>query len=371
MAAPRKASISEVDLVLRSDGNDFPVRIVAALVGDSDDSTDRRLHAQVHRDTYAQIESQRLFGISSELRPDTPAPDGKGNVLVELRLAAAPPEEIGASVAKLKAWVQRLGAAEPDDPQLDAASWLASGVGSAIPGAPLTLTLWHYLPELSLDADGAMDDGVAAVVAYLTEGAPDAASALGLDVAGGLLSGWLEASSLDPDRALEIMRRDILNPTLLAVTTDLLAVATNVLINEGTQPTTLDSGNAIVYSVQGDNGAWHGIIEARDTETLIVYSLVPVEIPVDRVIEVLELTVRLNKELSLSSFDLDLDNGEYALRTGVDVGPSADPADAIQRAIYDNASSLDDRLPAIEAFIAGASVADSMTMLHETSPAQA
>jgi hypothetical protein len=366
----RPTKIDEVKITLRTGGHNLPVNVIGACVGPANVSSDRRLRIKIHEEAYAQAVARSLFGLTPALLPDPPLPDSHGNVIIELRVTADVPEPIGTSAVQLRQWVAALTECTPDDIRLDAASWLVSGVGGPAAASPITPTLWHYLPDLSIGLDGApdtatqtaMESSIEAAVSYLTDAVPNDASALGFDVAGQLLNNLLLESQLDPGRAIEILRRDLVSPQT-AVNTDLLSLAHAVLLQEGTSPSVAASGAALVYPIDGDNGSWHGVIEERMHDVIIVYSLVPVELPVARVVELLELTVRLNRDLGISNFDLDLDGGDFALRTGIDLRTSNDPAESIRHAIHANAETLDDHLGAIEAFIAGASVADSIALL--------
>jgi hypothetical protein len=362
MDRPRPTKISDANLRLHTPDDhsvpDVHVVVTGALVGPTDSQHDRRLITNLDATTYEMIVSHGLFGLMPEIRPDAAGPDEAGRITLELRVATPPPADVGSRPADLKMWVTSLAEAEPHDDQLATTNWFASAVGD-----PPLETLWSYLREVSIDPDTSMDDAVSAVVEFVRTETTDTAGAVGLEIAGQILTRWVEAGAVDPEQALKIIARDLVPPTPMDGPASELRTAWSVLVVDGVKPVTVDDGRGIVFPVEGENGSWTAIIEQRDTDTVVVYSLVPIELPVDRLLETVEFVIRLNRDLALGTFDLDLDSAEFVVRTGVDVGAMVDPTEAIRRAIHANAELLDEHLPAIRVFVDGATVADSLAVL--------
>jgi len=376
----RSAPVGRLTVELRVDDLRLPLVVTRASVGPAADD-DRRVEALLHHVAYANAERQGLLGLLPAILPDPPTPDSNGNITVELRLLMGS-ESIGTTTAELRAWVAELASGSPDDPRLAVESWVATAIGGT---APEHRTLWHHLAEVpraepatTLDDldEATLDATIDSVVAYLRDQAPEQAAALDLDAAGDVISSWLERGMLDPARAVDVAGRDLADVLgggaghSLDDTAEHLAAAWQVLETEGAHATLVDEGRGIVYPVAGEHGQWYGVIEQRDPATVVVYSLVPVELPPERFVEAMELTLRLNEGMTTSSFDLDVDTGEMAVRTGLDLTgrePRTDPAlDGLRRAIRANAAVLDDHLEAVEAFCSGSTVSEAIASL--TSP---
>ena len=83
-----------------------------------------------------------------------------------------------------------------------------------------------------------------------------------------------------------------------------------------------------LYSIfNGDNVQWNLNLYAREMSSghflLGVNSLIPNKTPVERRVAIAELLTRINYELSVGCFELDLEDGEIRLRTSL-VLPGAD-----------------------------------------------
>lgn len=376
--------IGRIAVELRAGTRRVPVVVTRAAVGPIADD-DRRLLVLMHVQAYRSALDLGWFGLHPAILPDPPEPDSNGNITVELRLIAPGGDPVGATNAELRSWVDGLASGTGSD--LAVESWMITAIGGT---APEQRTLWHHLASLpSVDADpvddpdapNAQDDPdesvfdttIESVVAYLRDQAPDGDVDLDLDSAGELLSSWLAAGSIDPARALDATRRDLAGTLGMAAPTDPselaehLAATWVVLVDDGAQPALVDEGRGIVYAVAGEHGNWHGVIEQRDADTVVVYSLVPVELPTDRFVDAMELTLRLNEGLTTSTFDLDVESGEMAVRTGVDLSDrpprSAEAVGLLRRSIHTNAAVLDDHLAAVVAFCNGETVSDALALL--------
>ena len=93
---------------------------------------------------------------------------------------------------------------------------------------------------------------------------------------------------------------------------------------------------------------------------LVVYSVHPDTVPVDRRAAVAELATRTNANLTVGTLEIDLDAGQVRFRTGLAVGGSPVTDEMIERVVFDNAASAVAYFPVVDSVVAG-----------ETSPSDA
>lgn len=95
--------------------------------------------------------------------------------------------------------------------------------------------------------------------------------------------------------------------------------------------------DVVTFPFQGDDERWVVYAEAREEDgRVIVYSVVPFNIPAERRARVMEFLTRANYGLQIGNFELDLDDGEVRFKTsldgkGVELGP-----ELVDRAIVMN-----------------------------------
>ncbi len=113
-------------------------------------------------------------------------------------------------------------------------------------------------------------------------------------------------------------------------------------------------GDVVTFAFEGDNERWRCFVEAREAERhLLVYSVSPFNIPVERRVAAAELVARANYGLVVGSFDLDLDDGEVRMRTFLDLdGAPADPG-LVQQLITNNLRTMNRYSAAIAAVVTG------------------
>jgi hypothetical protein len=82
------------------------------------------------------------------------------------------------------------------------------------------------------------------------------------------------------------------------------------------------------FPMVGDNGSWYVDAFAREeaSQALMVATF-PLEIPQERIADAALLVARMNDELVIGSFDLNVDTGEVRFRVAIDTGgePLTDP----------------------------------------------
>jgi hypothetical protein len=122
----------------------------------------------------------------------------------------------------------------------------------------------------------------------------------------------------------------------------------------------------VLYSgFNGDHVQWDYSLYARETGPghflLGVNSFIPTKTPADRRPAITELLTRINFDLSVGCFELDLADGEIRFRTstilpGTDITPGI-----IEHLLRSNLSIVDERFPQIAAVLfSGASPEDAL-----------
>jgi hypothetical protein len=133
-----------------------------------------------------------------------------------------------------------------------------------------------------------------------------------------------------------------------------------------------DHGDAVVTEVLADNGSWTAIFDIRDeAQQVIVYSMVPVEVPAERRTDAALYIARANFGLAIGCFEIDLDDGTVRFRTGVDL-EGAEVCDAIVDHLFlANVMGVEQYLDGLRSVIGGAdpAVAIGMAESFEASPA--
>ena len=122
----------------------------------------------------------------------------------------------------------------------------------------------------------------------------------------------------------------------------------------------------VLYSgFNGDNVQWDFSLYARETSPghflLGVNSFIPNKTPADRRTAIMELLTRINFDLAVGCFELDLADGEIRFRTSM-ILPAADITPGIiEHLLRSNFSIVDERFPQITAVLySGATPADAL-----------
>ncbi len=116
-----------------------------------------------------------------------------------------------------------------------------------------------------------------------------------------------------------------------------------------------DHADGIVTDVSTDTGSWTVIFDIRDKQQqLIVYSIVPVEVPPARRTEVALYLTRANFGLAIATFELDLDDGDVRLRTAVDFEGAEVSDPVVDHLLLANIMGVEQYLDGLRAVIDGA-----------------
>ena len=114
-------------------------------------------------------------------------------------------------------------------------------------------------------------------------------------------------------------------------------------------------GSFIVSPVAGDSGSWTVYFELREEdEQLLVYSVVPDQVPPDRRTEAALFVTRVNSGLPIGNFELDLDTGEVRYKTSVDVEDTSLDEPLVDHLLLANIVTVDRYLIALASVTSGA-----------------
>jgi hypothetical protein len=100
----------------------------------------------------------------------------------------------------------------------------------------------------------------------------------------------------------------------------------------------------------GSHGDWVLWISTDEpTQRCVVYSTAEFAVPADRRPEALELCSRINVTLAVGNFELDVDGGQIAFRTGIDVEGDRLSDALLNQLVAANIEAFDAFLPALRA----------------------
>ncbi|MEI8291002.1 MAG: YbjN domain-containing protein [Verrucomicrobiota bacterium] len=122
----------------------------------------------------------------------------------------------------------------------------------------------------------------------------------------------------------------------------------------------------VLYSgFNGDRVQWDYSLYARETSPglflLGVNSFIPTKTPADRRPAIMELLTRINFDLSVGCFELDLADGEIRFRTSTILPGTDITTGIIEHLLRSNLSIVDERFPQIAAVLfSGASPEDAL-----------
>jgi hypothetical protein len=108
--------------------------------------------------------------------------------------------------------------------------------------------------------------------------------------------------------------------------------------------------NILRVPVASDNGTYNVFVTVRDEHHQItIHATWTEEVPEDRRPSVMELITRINIDLTVSWFELDLDHGSVSARSGVDLEGVAPSDVLVENAFYAAERTMDRFLPALHA----------------------
>jgi hypothetical protein len=113
-------------------------------------------------------------------------------------------------------------------------------------------------------------------------------------------------------------------------------------------------GEVLATPVAGKNGSWVAFFEIREEdEQLLVYSIIPFDIPTGRRSEAARYLTRANFGLAIGNFELDLDDGEVRYKTSIDIEGTQLVEPLIDHLFLANVVTVDHYLSGLRAVIEG------------------
>jgi hypothetical protein len=110
--------------------------------------------------------------------------------------------------------------------------------------------------------------------------------------------------------------------------------------------------------VKGEHGAWTLLVHATDDPGIdgvcTFYGVFPQAVPVERRAEVAQFLVDRNYDLSAAAFEMDLDDGEIRLRTGLTAGASGLTTATIEDLLRESLQVMEAHFTTLEHLIEGA-----------------
>lgn len=116
---------------------------------------------------------------------------------------------------------------------------------------------------------------------------------------------------------------DVTSPFALSAREDfymLMSVVTREFEEHGFEFTPSEDGDACSLTIPGESAEYTAHVAVDDVaEQIIVLVVAPQRIPVASRMTACEYVVRVNQGLRLGGFDLDMNDGEFRFRIGIDV----------------------------------------------------
>ncbi|MBD2449739.1 YbjN domain-containing protein [Nostoc sp. FACHB-152] len=109
-------------------------------------------------------------------------------------------------------------------------------------------------------------------------------------------------------------------------------------------------GTELAYSMtfQGENGKWTCIAQAvEEKEVFIFYSILPVNTPENKHLQMTELITRANYGLLIGNFEMSFADGDTRLKTSMNTEGVSALETPIQKLVYMNVLTMDKYLPAM------------------------
>ena len=165
------------------------------------------------------------------------------------------------------------------------------------------------------------------------------------------------ARSIRPDvwAAMETMRSELGGLSSAHVEPDtpntLLGELKRVFAENGWPYSEVAGAPVLLSELTGPEGSWDFYAHAVEEKGLVLlYSIVPQRVPVERRVEVSEFLTRANYGLADGNFELDFDDGEVRFKSVLHVPAELDEI-LVKRVVRLNGTTLETYLPSIAALI--------------------
>jgi hypothetical protein len=134
----------------------------------------------------------------------------------------------------------------------------------------------------------------------------------------------------------------------------LLLELKRVFAENGWPYSEVDGAPVLVTELSGSVGRWDFYAQVvEDKELVLLYSISPQRVPLERRLDVSEFLTRANYGLADGNFELDFDDGEVRFKTVLHVqGEELDDL-LVKRIVRSNGAALETYLPTIGSIITG------------------
>lgn len=120
------------------------------------------------------------------------------------------------------------------------------------------------------------------------------------------------------------------------------------LESESWSYSTLNPPTALKIGFQGKNADFNCYLQERpDQEQLVIYSIVPVRTPDERMQQAVEFITRANFGLIIGNFEFDYQDGEIRFKTSIDVENVEITGPLLSHLIYANVLTADRYMPGL------------------------
>jgi hypothetical protein len=105
---------------------------------------------------------------------------------------------------------------------------------------------------------------------------------------------------------------------------------------------------------QGKGGRWNCYAQirvTRDVEQILFYSVLPLNVPADKLSAIAEFITRANYGMALGNFELDFNDGEVRYKTSIDVTDTEITGNLLRPVIYTNVLMMDKYMSGLMAVV--------------------
>lgn len=104
-----------------------------------------------------------------------------------------------------------------------------------------------------------------------------------------------------------------------------------------------ESDHHLLIPIAGNSGSLKCIAEAREDQRQVLFiTILPITVPIAKLLAVAEYIARVNATLTIGSFELDFDDGLVAFRTSSEFGPEP-PTTTLLRPLAHHAIAMADK----------------------------
>jgi hypothetical protein len=130
----------------------------------------------------------------------------------------------------------------------------------------------------------------------------------------------------------------------------LLEVAKKFFDEDNWRYQELKDQGILTVAFKGESGQWSCYAQAQDQRNLFVfYSISPTRPEPGKIAAMAEYLTRVNYNMALGNFEMDMEDGEIRFKTSIDVTGQELTVPLVRQMVYSNLISMDRYLPGIQA----------------------